>query len=170
VVRGSIKIAFLSPQGEEKVVDIALPGQSFGEAMLFLEQRSLVSARALADSALLHISGRVLSEELARDASLARSLLAGLSQRLHALLHDAGSDALRSGAERLVAYLLRGGPFVGEAHEVALPRKSALASRLSMTPEHFSRLLRKLEAEQLIEVRGRVVRLVDPERLRGYRG
>jgi CRP-like cAMP-binding protein len=39
-----------------------------------------------------------------------------------------------------------------------------------MTPEHFSRVLHKLEAAGLIEVQGRVVRLLDLGRLRAYRG
>jgi CRP/FNR family transcriptional regulator, dissimilatory nitrate respiration regulator len=47
-----------------------------------------------------------------------------------------------------------------------LPRKGDLASRLSMTPEHFSRVLHRLAALGLVQVKGRRVRVPDPVRLR----
>src|SRR4029079_14795997 len=34
VVYGQVKLAFLSPQGGEKVVEIVAPGYSFGEALM----------------------------------------------------------------------------------------------------------------------------------------
>ncbi len=46
--------------------------------------------------------------------------------------------------------------------------KSVVASRLNMTPEHFSRVLHELQSAGLIEVDGRMVRILDVERLRGY--
>jgi CRP-like cAMP-binding protein len=42
-----------------------------------------------------------------------------------------------------------------------------LASRLNMTPEHFSRILHDLAAQGLIEVNGRSIRVPDVARLRG---
>jgi CRP-like cAMP-binding protein len=41
-----------------------------------------------------------------------------------------------------------------------------IASRLNMTPEHFSRILHDLSSAGLIEVNGRAVRIPDLERLR----
>jgi CRP-like cAMP-binding protein len=41
-----------------------------------------------------------------------------------------------------------------------------IASRLNMTPEHFSRILHDLAAGGLIEVNGRSVSIPDLERLR----
>lgn len=173
VARGSVKLAFFSSAGAEKVLEIVRPGQSFGEWLLFLDQPCLVSARALSSSTLLHVPLRALEAELAREPRLALGLLGGLSRRLQALLEDAGSNALRSGAERLVDYLLRAVaslPPGDGTPEIALPRKGALASRLDMTPEHFSRTLHKLAALELIEVAGRQVRVPDAERLRTWRG
>jgi DNA-binding IclR family transcriptional regulator len=45
------------------------------------------------------------------------------------------------------------------------PGKSVLASRLNMTPAHFSRILHHLAAEGLIEMDGRSVRVLDVARL-----
>lgn len=44
VIFGQMKLAFTSPSGAEKVVEVMGPGQSFGEAMMFLEEPCLVNA------------------------------------------------------------------------------------------------------------------------------
>src|SRR5690606_34183875 len=37
IVYGRVKLGFVSPQGTEKVIEILGPGQSFGEAAMFLD-------------------------------------------------------------------------------------------------------------------------------------
>ena len=72
--------------------------------------------------------------------------------------------------ERVIGYLLRDVPdgLSEGVVEVSLtPGKSVIASRLNMTPEHFSRILHDLAAGGLIEVEGRLVRIRDLARLRG---
>ena len=172
VVYGQVKLGFTSPQGIEKVVEIIRPGQTFGEALMFLEQPYIVFAQALVDSMLLHVSKYVVFDELARGPGFGRRMLSGLSRRLHGLVRDVEAYTLRSGQERLIGYLLADAPEPanGEAVEVELtPGKGVIASRLNMTPEHFSRILHDLAASKLIEVNGRTVRIPDLERLRGAR-
>lgn len=167
VERGTVKLAYQAPLGDEKVLALVGPGESFGEETALLGRRWTLSARALVDSTLVLLPARRLAEELARDASLAPRLLATLSQRLTGLLADLAAQAGRSGTERLVAYLLEGSaPSERLPRELALARKADVASRLGMSAEHFSRVLRKLESAALIEVRGRRVRIPDPARLR----
>jgi CRP/FNR family transcriptional regulator, dissimilatory nitrate respiration regulator len=172
VVYGSVKLGFTSPQGVEKVVEIVRPGQSFGEALMFLEKPYIVFAQTLADSMLLHVAKSTVFQELARDPSFARRMLSGLSRRLHGLVRDVEAYTLRSGSERVIGYLLRDIPDQAEGPvEVHLtPGKSVIASRLNMTPEHFSRILHDLSASGLIEVDGRAVRVLDLPRLRSYGG
>ena len=47
------------------------------------------------------------------------------------------------------------------------PGKNVIASRLNMTPEHFSRILHELADNGLIEIDNRIVRILDLARLRG---
>jgi len=169
VVYGQVKLGFTSPQGVEKVVEIVRPGQSFGEALMFLDQPYIVFAQALADTMLLHVAKHAVFDELARDPRFARRMLSGLSRRLHGLVRDVEAYTLRSGQERVIGYLLADLPETAgsEPAEVHLtPGKSVIASRLNMTPEHFSRILHELAASGLIEVNGRAVRIRDLERLR----
>ena len=170
VVYGQVKLGFTSAQGVEKVVEIVRPGQSFGEALMFLDEPYIVFAQALSDSLLLHVAKHAVFEELARDVGFARRMLSGLSRRLHGLVRDVEAYSLRSGQERVIGYLLADAADVagsGKPVEVHLtPGKSVIASRLNMTPEHFSRILHDLAARGLIELNGRTVRIPDLERLR----
>jgi CRP-like cAMP-binding protein len=43
-----------------------------------------------------------------------------------------------------------------------------VASRLSITPEYFSRVLHELEAQGLIEIDRRDIRIRDPQKLAQY--
>jgi len=168
VVYGQVKLGFTSPQGVEKVVEIVRPGQSFGEALMFLDKPYLVFAQALADSMLLHVAKHAVFEELGPNP-FARRMIAGLARRLHGLVRDVEAYTLRSGQERIIGYLLAelSEGAAGKAAEVLLtPGKSVLASRLNMTPEHFSRILHELAADGLIEVNGRSIRVPDVARLR----
>jgi CRP/FNR family transcriptional regulator, dissimilatory nitrate respiration regulator len=168
VVYGQVKLAFTSPQGVEKVLEIIRPGQSFGEALMFLDKPYLVYAQALADSMLLHVAKHAVYEELGPNP-FGRRMLAGIAQRLHGLVRDVEAYTLRSGQERVIGYLLAELPdAANDGAEVRLtPGKSVLASRLNMTPEHFSRILHELAVGGLIEVNGRSIRVTDVARLRG---
>ena len=77
----------------------------------------------------------------------------------------------KSGTERVIGYLLHteGEPAGEGAHRVALPvAKAVLASRLNLTPEHFSRVLHELAEQGLIGIDGRNIEIRDLERLRDY--
>jgi len=170
VVYGQIKLALTTPQGDEKVVEIIGPGFSFGEALMFVGKPYIVTATALADSLLLHVKRETVFEELARDPLFARKMLAGLSRKLHGLVSDLESVTLKTGRERVIGYLMRqegAGDEADAPYSVSLPvSKAIVASRLNLTPEHFSRILHELAASGLIEVDGRDIRIADPRRLR----
>jgi len=170
IVFGQVKLAFSSPRGDEKVVDLIGPGESFGEAVMFMERPHVVTAQALSDSLLLYIAREIVFEELERDPRFVRRMIAGLSSRLHGLMSDLESDSLRSGTQRIIGYLLRDSddnPESKNALEVTLSaNKGVIASRLSLTQEHFSRILHDLSARGLIEVHGRSIYIPDVAKLR----
>jgi CRP-like cAMP-binding protein len=169
VVYGQVKLGFTSAQGVEKVVEIVRPGQSFGEALLFLDQPYIVTAQALADTMLLHVAKHAVLAGLSHDPDFARRLISGLARRVHALVRDVEAYTLRSSQERVIGYLLADAPEAvnGKPAEVHLtPGKSVIASRLNMTPEHFSRILHDLAQAGLIAVEGRTVRIPDLAGLR----
>ncbi|NMF87270.1 Crp/Fnr family transcriptional regulator [Aromatoleum petrolei] len=172
VLCGQIKLAFTSAEGQEKVIEIMRPGQSFGEAVMFMEKPYFVMAQALTESRLLHIAKSVVFEEMDRDPTFCRRIIAGLSHRLHHLIADVETYSLLSGRERIVGYLLReeessGEPGLCGRVSIRLPTsKGTIASRLNLTQEHFSRILHELAEAGLIVVEGRTIHIPDIERLR----
>lgn len=172
LVYGQIKLAFTSSQGSEKVVEIISQGQSFGEAIMFMEKPYIVFAQALTDCLLLHISKGVVFEELQRDHNLCRKMLAGMAMRLHQLMNDVESYSLHSGKQRIIGYLLRELPEAdhqGVNVSITLPtNKGVIASRLNLTQEHFSRILHELTELGLIVVEGRKIHIPNATRLRQH--
>lgn len=172
IAYGQVKLSFTSPRGDEKVLEILGPGDSFGEAVMFTDRAHLVSAQTLSDALLIFIAKEAIVEELERDTRFARRVIAGLSRRLHILMSDLEACSMRSGTERVIGYLLGAeddGVAGNGSREVTLPTtKGVIASRLSLTQEHFSRILHELCAKGLIDVRGRSVSIKDPAKLRAY--
>ena len=178
VVYGQIKLAFIGGNGVEKVIDVRGAGQSFGEAVMFLEKPHVVTAQALSDSLLLLLPSEIIFERIEHDAGFARAIIGGLSRKLHELVADVEWLSTRSGTERVIGFLLRDcGAEVDDVEHSATPvtveidlpvAKGVIASRLNLTQEHFSRILHDLTAAGLITVQGRHVRVRDLERLRTY--
>lgn len=171
VVYGQIKLSVISPLGEEKVVRLVGPGDSFGEALMFLGKPYFVSAQALSDTLLLHVSKAAIMDELRGDPDFACKMLAGMSGRLHALMRDVEAYSLRSGTHRVISYLLAQKAEPDAGNEEAGLRvqleagKKMVASRLNLTPEHFSRILHDLGARGLVEIRGREILIPDRSKL-----
>lgn len=166
VATGQVKLFVLSSQGQEKVVELISAGQSFGEAIMFTDRPYILSAQALVDTLLLTVSKKAVLDEIARDHRFALRMLAGVSRRMHGLIHDVEAYALHSGLQRVIGYLLRDQAVdeceAGEVRTVSLPvSKATIASRLSLTPEYFSRVLHDLESRGLIEIDRRDIRIVD---------
>jgi CRP-like cAMP-binding protein len=127
-----------------------------------------VTAQALADTFLLHVDKEVVFAGLERDPNFARKMLAGLSRRLHGLISDVEAYSLNSGVQRVIGYLLKDDPHEDGATISLQASKAIVASRLNLTPEHFSRILHDLIEKNLISVSGREITIIDIEKLRGH--
>jgi|SRR5690606_37709937 len=171
-VVGQIRLYAVSPAGQEKVIQLIGPGNSFAEAVMFTGRPYLVAAQALTDALVLTIRKSAVLAEIDRDPRFALRMLAGLSRRLHGLVSDVQSYSLQSGVQRVIGYLLHDQAVEDagkEAVTVSLPvSKATIASRLSLTPEYFSRVLHEIEAAGLIEIDNRHIRILDVQRLAAW--
>lgn len=193
-VMGQVKLFAISPAGQEKVIEIAGPGITFAEALMFTERPYIINAQALSDTLLLSVGKDAVVDEIERDPRFALRLLGGISRRLHGLVHDVQAYSLHSGMQRVIGYLLSSLPeesartlptleaYAGQgcapvsaaarpviALKVSLPvSKATIASLLSITPEYFSRVLRDLETEGLIHIDKRDILIPDAMRLANY--
>lgn len=168
MVYGQVKLVAVSPAGAEKVVRLLGPGESFGEALMFLDRPYILTAVALADSMILNVDKTVVFNEIDEKPAVARRMIAGLCHRLHAFVSDVKSYSLHSGTQRVIGYLLQAQD-AGGGEDVRLEvGKNVIASRLNLTPEHFSRILHDLSARGLIEVNGRQITILDSEGIRTH--
>lgn len=175
VVTGHLKIYAVADNGAEKVFELAGPSQPIGELCVFNEMRRRINAQALTPALLLRVPKSVVTELVLHEPTFALRMLAGAAQRMQGLMRDLESYCLHSGLHRVVGYLLehytlaprtvqRPGPLT-----VSLPvSKAAIAARLSLTPEYFSRVLRELEEAGLITVEKRDIHILDTQRLAHY--
>lgn len=171
VVSGQVKVSLHTSQGDAMVVELATPGMTFGKAPLFSGRPHLASAEALVDSIVLHVPKEALFGEADLDPRFARRLITALGNRLYQRVSEFEQHVLASGTERVASYLLRGTD--GEARSgrerlTFSANKGVIASRLNLTHEHFSRILRELMGEGLIEVAGREVLILDRNGLSRY--
>ena len=172
VIYGQVKLAFMSSQGVEKVVEVVEQGQSFGEAIMFLDKPYVVSAETLSDSLLLHIPKQAIFEALEMDPEIGRKMLAGLARRTHQVITDVEGYSLQSGVQRVIGFFLRE---LGEGHEdgtnetieLSIP-KGIIASKLNLSQEHFSRILRELADGGLISVKGPKILIPSVRKLAEY--
>lgn len=173
VVSGQVRLYVASSTGEEKVIELIGSGHSFAEAMMFLPKPYMLNAQTLTDTLLMTVSKQAVFDEIERDHQFSMQMLSGISHWLHRLLLDVEGYALHSGMQRLIGYLLRDVELESEEDlgvvTVSFPvSKATIASRLSLTPEYFSRVLHQLESENLIEIDKREVRILDVRRLASY--
>lgn len=166
---GVIKLTRLSGDGEEKVIEMIRPGESFAEAVMFMDaKRYPVTAQAVDDSVVLGLANRRFFGLLRDDNRLALRMLGQLSMRVHGLVQEIEKLSLHNATHRLVNYL------IGECERnnsnrltLAAP-KQVIASRLGITPETFSRLVQRLRSDGLLELRGAELAVNDLDALHDY--
>jgi CRP/FNR family transcriptional regulator, dissimilatory nitrate respiration regulator len=168
VLAGQVNLVLYSKSGEEKIVDILGPGQSFAEAVMFMEGSVYpVSAAAAVESQVARFSNREYVSILRESPDTCLRMLGHLSQRLHMRLREIEYLTLESATHRLVRLIESRLPAAQDGPtEVTLAEsRQEIASRLSMKPETLSRILRHLSDSGAIVVKGRAVQVPDRARL-----
>jgi CRP-like cAMP-binding protein len=177
LTKGQIKVYARADNGQEKVIEVVSAPACLGGSLLLADvtgqggavMRHVSHASALTEAHLLLLPRAQLLAELQADPRLAVRLLAEVSGRLNRLVRDIEAVTLHTAAQRVVSYLLRTSPQAAtSACTVSLPAsKGTIASLLSVTPEHFSRILHDLQSRGLIAVNRREIVIPDVERLAG---
>jgi len=164
VIEGQVNLVIYSKAGEEKIVDILGPGNSFAEAVMFMAAPGYpVSAVAATQSKVARFPSREYLAILRESPETCLRMLGNLSQRLHMRLRDIEYLTLESATHRLVRLIESRLPVDanGPAEVTLQESRQELASRLSMKPETLSRILRHLADNGAIVVHGRVLQVPD---------
>jgi CRP-like cAMP-binding protein len=165
LLSGRIKIGITASSGNERTVDIVLPGQTFGESAFFWKREVPVHAQAMVLSRLLALDSRTVFDALGKFPSLSLSFLELAHERIQTLLQGMYACCLRNAEQRINDYLIANAePLRADEMQavVTLPaNKSVVASSLNLAPETFSRLLHKLEQEGVARVDRHSVHIFD---------
>ena len=173
VLSGQVKLFRVSMEGSERVIEVVQPGQTFAEAVMFMEQRCYpLNAEALGKTELLAFDSNTFLKILEDSKQACFRLLADMSMRLHNRLNEIDYLTLQNATFRMVHYLLqqipKGHDDDGSIEIKLTTSKSIIASRLSIQPETFSRILKSLSKRGLIEVKGKAINLLDIDGLRNF--
>ncbi len=171
VEAGEIALRLLSPTGSEVELTKITAGDWCAEALLFAE--STYPAQAIVTQACQVVQfhrDEILKNSNSEVSSFFLGLLARKCLRLNKRIEQLTTLGAR---DRLVQYLLKLCP----SHSAGCPgkltncrfpfpkKKREIAQELGITPETFSRVLRQLEDENLIQLEGTSIQVISCERL-----
>lgn len=168
VISGQIKLCLNSRDGNQKIVEVAYPGQTFAEAVAFMTgHRYPVSAQAIEDASLVVIPSLLYLEQLADSNASCFRLLGDISRRLHSRLREIEMLTLENATHRLVRFLAH--KTITEDNRIHLNlSRQDIAARLSIKPETLSRIIRGLIDEGIISVDGKEITILKRKAMAEY--
>lgn len=171
VINGQIKLNRLTMDGNEKVIEIITPGQTFAEAVMFMKRENYpVTATCVMPTTVISFQNRCFMQILKSSNETCINLLGDLAMRLRGRLQEIENLTMKNATYRVVRYFILQLEGHGENKlMLELPiQKQLIASRLSITPETLSRILHTLTENGIIENRGKTIVIPDFDRLTNY--
>jgi CRP-like cAMP-binding protein len=168
VESGHLRIFKSSASGREQVLSIDGPGSSVAELPVFDGGSYPASAASVDQTRLVFLSKQDLQALCLAHPQVSLKLLKILGGRLRRLVGIIEELSFTTVRSRLISYLLRNAhKEVGGKYTVALPASNQeLAAHIGTVRELVSRNLSRLQAEGLIALDGKVVRILNPAGLR----
>jgi len=164
VAEGQMKLSRLSLNGNEKVIEVVSEGYTFAEALMFSDKPGYpVRATAIGKVSLVAIDSKPFLDLLRESVDTCFRVMGDMSVRLRKMIKEIDDLTLQSATGRVAGYLC--GKFVYEhegrvAFDLSTP-KGVLASRLSVKPETFSRILHNFTDQGLVKVKGGHIEILD---------
>lgn len=167
---GGVKLCKISPDGREKVLHFAHPGETFAEAAFFGDGRYPAEARGVESGEILIFPKDGFMGLLEQNPKFSLNLIISLSLLLRRFARQIEELSFAEVPNRLAAYLIemaqrKSTSFQGRSYIDLDMKKGELASRLGTVSETLSRAFRKLKEENLIEVDGSRVVIIDMQAL-----
>lgn len=171
VLKGSVKIFKISPQGKEYILHLLQKPNVFGDVPLFTGGDCPASVQIMEDAMLLFIPKNEFMDLLRENPNLSFKIMTGFAKRLKSITVKAEDLSLKEVLNRLADYIVKG---INGNHTSGLPEpyfkiplsNPTLAAYLGTIPETISRAMKKLKDSKIIRVHGRTVFVEDFEKLK----
>ena len=152
--------------GRRVALQILRPGDVFGDVPAFLGEPEPLDARALEDCTILSLDAASLFRMLQTRPLVAQRWLVSLAERMSGLQQRLG-DLLAGGLDaQLASILLREATQDGEV----MLTQDQLAEMLGAARTSVQRVLKQLEANEVIELGYRRIQVMDPSGLKALIG
>ncbi|MBW1798022.1 MAG: Crp/Fnr family transcriptional regulator [Deltaproteobacteria bacterium] len=162
VIEGLVKIFKVSSEGKEQILHIYGPGEPFGQVAVYAGRSYPASAQAILKSQILFLPRSAFVDLITRIPSLAMNMLAVLSKRLREFTVQVENLSLKEVPGRLAGYLIYLADEQGKDNTVTLSiSKGQIASLLGTIPETLSRIFTRMTELNLIEMDGRIIKLLN---------
>lgn len=168
VQSGAISVHRTYKDGREQMILMARSGESFAEGSLIMEKGYPASARADIPSSVLLIQKEGFVNLLRKKPEYSLRMLTAMSWHLRDLVQQIEDLTAKDVETRLANWLLKRCRDVSSSDPFDIDikiTKKLLAAELGTIPETLSRSLAKFREEGLIEVKGRVMRILNPSAL-----
>jgi CRP-like cAMP-binding protein len=171
VESGQVELSLISRDGQKKVIEVIAHGRPFAEAIVFMKEAKFpVSAEALSGTVVYRIPNDSYRNLLQDNSDACMRLLSDVCYHLHQRVQEIERLTIQNARSRLASYLID--HIVDTNDEEATVRldlpRHVVASRLSITPETLSRLLRAMSDDGILTVDDRLIFVHSLARLRPY--
>ncbi len=178
---GLVKIYKISTDGREHILHIVQPNNTFAEVPLFenldksLKSDSRYPANCMAiedNTQVILIPAKPFTDLFENNTKLCLKLISGFAKRLRYLNHHIEELTLKDVTKRVAGFVLTEFNILNnhdkhKPFEITLQiSKNDLASLLGTIPETLSRTFKKLNDDDILDVTGKTIRIIDINKLK----
>ncbi|MDL1963124.1 MAG: Crp/Fnr family transcriptional regulator [Deltaproteobacteria bacterium] len=166
VAKGMVKIYKVSLEGKEQILHIFGQGEPFGEVPVFSGSAFPANAQAIEKCSMIFFPRDTFVQFISENIPVVLNMLGLLSMRLRQFTVQIENLSLKEVPGRLAGYLLLLAEEQQNEDIIQLNiSKGQLASLLGTIPETLSRIFSKMNDMELIEVKGRNIKILDSDEM-----
>ncbi len=170
VSSGTFKLCQKTDDGEENIIGLRFPGELIGEDALYLKNYNY-TAIAIGDSSVCKVSVEQMTSCGELVPEIQQNLIELLSRQSYVRQRNFQAYIGKKSADSLLAAFLlniieRNADYTQSNDSIELPlSRNDVANFLGLRRETLSRVFSKFQKEQLIQVEGKKIQLLDTEEL-----
>lgn len=173
IYSGKVKISKISEDGREHILDIAAPGDTFAEVVLFTGACYPANAEVLEDARVGLIRNADMEKLVQAHPSLALTIIQILSERLIQSQMQIKDLAFHDVFSRTASILLKFANLQGistdQGIELSLPiSRQELANMVGTTRETATRALMTFKKSNAIDINRQLIRIINIEKLKSW--